>query len=192
MKKELKILLSIVGSICLLLTIDLFCIYALNRPLFAIKRENGSVYRGILYDTYCCEEYSVPQIKMKGSKFACHDKRENKESSYQVSDIPNVSAHVFDISSVGATIVIKDTNETPYTYEEWYVIEKENNGKWSQINIISDDVRFKKIGYLVNDDKEVKFVIDWKNIYGELPVGHYRIIKSVNNQFLAIPFTIEN
>lgn len=73
MKKWLKITLGVIGGIVLLLVIDLGCIFIINRPLFAIKKDNGSVYKGILYDTYNCAEYSVPQIKVKGTKFTCHD-----------------------------------------------------------------------------------------------------------------------
>ena len=36
----------------------------------------------------------------------------------------NVSMSIFDISSTGATIIIKDTNVTPSLYGEWYKIEK--------------------------------------------------------------------
>lgn len=71
MKKWMKITLWIAGGIILLFVIDLGCIFTINRPLFAIKKDNGSVYKGILYDTYNCAEYSIPQIKAKGTKFAC-------------------------------------------------------------------------------------------------------------------------
>lgn len=75
MKRWLKITLGVVGIIVLLFAIDLICIFTINRPLFAIKEDNGDsvvlVYRGLFYDTYNCPEYSVPQIKAKGTKFNC-------------------------------------------------------------------------------------------------------------------------
>ena len=75
MKKNLKIVLSIIVLMALFLIIDLICIFTLNRPLFAIRTENNGslnkVYKGLLYDTYNCAEYSTPQIKLKGSKFSC-------------------------------------------------------------------------------------------------------------------------
>ena len=70
MKKTLKIILILVLLFLLLITIDLICIFTFNKPLFAIK-ENNQVYRGILYDTYNCQEYPMSQIKFKGNKFLC-------------------------------------------------------------------------------------------------------------------------
>ena len=74
MKKFIKIFLIIIGIIILSIVIDLVCIFTINRPIFAIKDDCDclySVYRGLFYDTYNCPEYSVPQIKAKGTKFSC-------------------------------------------------------------------------------------------------------------------------
>ena len=74
MKKFIKIFLIIIGIIILSIIIDLVCIFTINRPIFAIKDDCDclySVYRGLFYDTYNCPEYSVPQIKSKGTKFSC-------------------------------------------------------------------------------------------------------------------------
>lgn len=69
MKKGLKIILGVIGAVILLFVIDLICIFTINRPLLAIKKDN--VYKGLLYDTYLCSEYTVPQIKVKETKFTC-------------------------------------------------------------------------------------------------------------------------
>lgn len=77
MKKWLKITLGVVGCIILCFVIDLICIFTINRPLFAIKTENNgsvnNIYKGILYDTYICNDNSTIQITYKGSKFSCYD-----------------------------------------------------------------------------------------------------------------------
>lgn len=78
-KKGIKVILGVIGTILLLFVVDLICIFAINRPLFAIKKDNGSIYRGILYDTYNCTEYSVPQIKAKWTKYACPMYEENDD-----------------------------------------------------------------------------------------------------------------
>lgn len=79
MKKCLKFILGVIGLIILLVIFDLICIFTINRPMFAIKEDNGDsvvlVYRGLFYDTYNCPEYSVPQIKAKGTKFNCDVER---------------------------------------------------------------------------------------------------------------------
>ena len=67
MKKWFKIILGVIGGIVLLLGTDLLCIFTINRPLFAIKKGNESMYKGIFYDTYYCKELSMPQIKQTSS-----------------------------------------------------------------------------------------------------------------------------
>ena len=69
MNKYLKIFLIIISSIVLIVVIDLACIFRVNRPIIAIKKDN--VYYGIFYDSYDCIEYSVLQIQPKNSKFSC-------------------------------------------------------------------------------------------------------------------------
>lgn len=81
MKKILKIILSLFFLIILCIVIDLVCIFNFNRPLFAIRENNGDsfniVYRGIFYDTYNCGEFSMAQIKSKSSKFNCSATEDN-------------------------------------------------------------------------------------------------------------------
>lgn len=75
MRKWVKIILGVFGGIILLFVIDLICIFTIKKPLFAIKEDTGDsvniVYRGLLYDTLYCHEYSMPQIKAKGTKISC-------------------------------------------------------------------------------------------------------------------------
>jgi len=77
MKKWIKIILGVICVVVLLIIIDLICIFTISRPLFAIKtKNNGSVndiYKGILYDTYFCNNYSITHITYKGSNFSCND-----------------------------------------------------------------------------------------------------------------------
>ena len=69
MDKYLKIFLIVIISIFLLVVVDLTCIFTINRPIIAIKKDN--VYYGIFYDSYDWMEYSVLQIQPKNSKFSC-------------------------------------------------------------------------------------------------------------------------
>lgn len=191
MKKWLKICLWGMGGIVLLFVVDLICIFTINRPLLAIKEDNGHsinmIYRGLFYDTYNCHEYPTPQIKSKGTKFNCTVK---EEPIYTPTEVENVSIDINDISTTGATITIKDTNKKPYVYGAWYKIEKEIDGKWYDVNPIIDDYSFTEKGYLVDKNNEVNFVIDWKDIYGELPLGSYRILKEINHQYIFVQFAI--
>ena len=113
-----------------------------------------------------------------------------EETVYATSEVENVSTTISDISLTGATITIKDTNESKYTYEEWYVIEKEIDGKMYSIPTKVKDYGFNSIGYTVDENNEVKFVIDWEWLYGELTQGNYRIIKKSHDKYISIPFSI--
>ena len=90
MKKSIKIILGVIIIIILSIIIDIICIFTINRPLFAIRTGNdGSyalVYKGLFYDTYNCLEYSIPQIKLKGTKFSCSTTRVDLGKVKQIVD----------------------------------------------------------------------------------------------------------
>lgn len=75
MKKYLKAIFLIISFIILSVIIDIFFILKINRPIFAIRVDEGDsiniVYKGLFYDTYNCAEYSMALIKSKGTKFNC-------------------------------------------------------------------------------------------------------------------------
>ena len=77
MKKSIKIILGIIIVVTLTIIIDLVCIFWINRPIFVQSEDYGTyaVYKGLFFDTYNCAEYSIPQIKMKGTKFSCANVR---------------------------------------------------------------------------------------------------------------------
>ena len=117
-----------------------------------------------------------------------------KESEYEATMVPNVIVRISDVSSTGATLTIKDTNQNPFEYGEWYCIEKEDNGKWVEVKTVIDDYGFSDIAYMLdenNESREMKFNIDWEWLYGELPTGRYRILKMVDNRYISAEFDIE-
>ena len=117
----------------------------------------------------------------------------SQETTYQSTEIPNVSIRILNVSPSGATIIIKDTNDKPFEYGEWYKIEKESNGKWYEVETIIDDYGFEDIGYLIEENsknKEITLNVDWKWLYGELPTGQYRLLKQVDNKYISVEFDI--
>lgn len=120
----------------------------------------------------------------------CNKKEQYNESDYEITTIENVSIDIYDISLTGATLIIKDMNEEPYVYGEWYMLQKEEKGKWYNVETIIEDYGFNEMGYLVDENNEVKFVINWEWLYGKLPQGCYRILKEVNHQYIAVDFCI--
>lgn len=113
-----------------------------------------------------------------------------EENVYAVSEVKNVTVDISELSLTGATITIKDTNKNKYTYGEWYILQKETDGKWYNMPTKVKDYGFNDIGYEVNENNEVKFVIDWEWLYGKIPYGSYRIIKKSHDKYISIPFNI--
>ena len=113
-----------------------------------------------------------------------------KESAYQATDVANVSISISDVSSKGATVTIKDTNKNPYIYGRWYQVEREKDGQWYAVKPVIDNYGFDDMGYLPDAQGELKFVIDWQWLYGELPSGNYRLLKQVNSQYICISFWV--
>lgn len=108
----------------------------------------------------------------------------------QSTQVENVTIQISDISPSGATLVITDTNPEPYLYGEWYKIQKLTDGQWQDVPHVIDNYAFTAIGYIPDENGEVKFTINWEWLYGTLPAGTYRIFKEVNQQEISIEFQI--
>lgn len=66
-------------------------------------------------------------------------------------------------------------------YDEWYKIEKEENGIWIGLNY-NNDYMFKDIARELDRDGVFETYIDWSKLYGELESGKYRLIKRIYNE----------
>lgn len=205
MKKKVLIITGIIVAI--LVVAGLVTSYADSarvrngvEPKFTIKivSEDGNKviywglgYKVVLYPSVSPNEpYKNNRGVKYGSWFMKYELEEEKESKYTPTELENVSISISNISLTGATIIIKDTNEEPYTYGEWYKIEKQVNGKWVEVETIIEDYGFNSIGYLPDKNNEVKFVMDWEWLYGELPLGSYRILKEAGRKYISIEFGI--
>ena len=111
-------------------------------------------------------------------------------SRYRPVEVENVSMRVTDVTPTGATVIIQDTNSDPHTYGEWYVIETQQNGKWVEVESIVTDVIYNSIGK-TPAYRDVTFELDWEWRYGALPAGTYRLLKQVDNQYIAAIFEVE-
>lgn len=110
---------------------------------------------------------------------------------YEQQTLDNVSINIDNVTPTGATLTIKDENENPYIYGEWYEIEKEVDSEWERLETINDLV-FNDLGYKVDENNMVSFTMDWQDYYGTLEPGSYRLIKRIDNNYLYTYFTIED
>lgn len=93
--------------------------------------------------------------------------------------IDNVSLQIKEgtLTREGVTIIIADKNDYPYVYSENYTLEKLENGEWKTLEPTTLDSR--DLGHKANNDGIVEMDINWKQGYGELEDGKYRISKQV-------------
>ena len=128
MPQKLKITLGIIAFIILCFVIDLLCIFNINRPLFAVQARKPYTYIGLLYDTYNCPEYSVPQIKTKGTKFSC---AVDKINIGNVVEIKDTTKNIKDFSCDEALEEFYEDEQYEYFYnciKGKYIIVKYKNG----------------------------------------------------------------
>ena len=118
-------------------------------------------------------------------------KTELTKSACEVTEVENVSMSISEITPTGAKLIIKDTNESPNVYGEWFAVETKSGSDWYELQPVIEDYGFNDLGYLPNENGEVTFDVDWEWLYGKLPQGTYRIIKEVNRQLISVSFEID-
>jgi hypothetical protein len=97
------------------------------------------------------------------------------------------------LTKTGATVIIKDENKNPYCYGAWFRIDKNENGEWKELDALAI-VDWKEIAYQVKEDGTLEMEEIWKNIYGELEKGQYRLVKSIYEdvyKYFYVEFNID-
>ena len=94
-------------------------------------------------------------------------------------DLP-LSVYAVNVTDTGLTIRFEcaDVNEGELQTGAWYEIEKYENGEWYKINAIAE-VNWNEVAYLIKENGETEFAVDWEWLYGKLYPGRYRINKEV-------------
>jgi hypothetical protein len=95
------------------------------------------------------------------------------------------------LSNSGATFIIKDIGEDKSVFGGDYRIDV-FDVEWKTVNTIIDNYGWTSIGYQVGYDGLFEMNVNWSWLYGELPKGHYRMVKSVSeNEYFSCEFDIE-
>lgn len=81
------------------------------------------------------------------------------------------------LTKTGVTLVLKNTTEKDIEYGNPYEIEILKDNKWHKINIQID---FNLQAYVLKPNESKELIINWKETYGKLQSGKYRIIKSIS------------
>ncbi len=111
-------------------------------------------------------------------------------------NINNVTMKIKEgtLTKTSATIVIEDKNEEKYGYGQWFRIDRKENGDWKELEQINENFAFTDIAYIPKEDGTIEIDENWKDLYGELQAGEYRLVKEVygnGTNYIYAEFTIE-
>lgn len=98
------------------------------------------------------------------------------------------------LTADGAEFVIKNETDIGCSSGEYYRIEKleEDGNIWVPLEYIREDVSWIEIGWEIESYSEWEFTADWKDIYGTLDSGRYRLMKVVNGEEVLCEFDIKD
>lgn len=118
----------------------------------------------------------------------------------ELNEIENVSMTIKNgtLTRTSATIIINDANEIANTYGSEYRIDKKEKGSWKEADIVfTGNYGWNSIGYNVDENHQLEMDINWKNLYGSLENGEYRIVKNIffdtidiNKKYFSVEFSI--
>ena len=86
--------------------------------------------------------------------------------------LENVKLEVVEnsVTKTGLELIITDTSDLQYPWDNNYYLEKKVNESWEKVNPIKEDVS-EVVTYKVDENKQIKQVIDWTETYGTLESG---------------------
>ena len=95
------------------------------------------------------------------------------------------------LSAISAKIIIEDKNEEPFGYEEWFRIDKNENGEWKSLEPINDNFSFTEPVFIPREDGILKMTANWEELYGSLKPGKYRLVKRAGENYIYAEFEIK-
>ena len=106
---------------------------------------------------------------------------EQKDELMAKRSVDKVSLQIKEgtLTKEGATIVITDRNDYTYSYGEDYTIQKLENGEWKDLR--SANYNINDIAHLTTENGQVIMELNWKDRYGELKKGKYRVVMEINS-----------
>ncbi len=130
-------------------------------------RTGESKYRPQDYYSHAFSKYDYEEVSM-----------ENEYAGFPINDLQNVTMTMEKYKSWEGEILIDNQSGSKLVTEEWYCIQKLENGEWHRMSELIDGI-WKLVGYAIQDGETAVFQINWKTWFGELSPGKYRIVKKV-------------
>ena len=118
------------------------------------------------------------------------ENNKNDEEYVRKSELVKLEVLENTITNESATLIITDNNDVAFEFGEYFEIEKKENNNWNELNYLAEK-KYLLLAYKRDENNQYKFVINWKNEYGILPSGIYRIVKYSNDiKFCSNEFEI--
>ena len=86
------------------------------------------------------------------------------------------------VTPTGCTLVFEQQGgsaEGELETGESYILQVKKDGEWQKAETVREDYAWKAVAWLIEKDARTEQDVDWEWLYGTLPVGEYRIVKSV-------------
>ena len=213
MRKALKVIGIILGIIIILglifFVVDYNRVKNNERPIFCISNPAGTIsdggtveffglgYKVIDFHTLAgFDDIKIGTWFMDYNDFEeemkAYEKifEENLASSGELNRNPeNVTIEVDEstVSAASVSITITDNNENHYGWGVEFRVQQKIDGKWEDLQYISDDLAWIDIAYELNEDNQLTQKLDIEKYYGKLSNGIYRIVKPVyDNGYIDI------
>lgn len=145
------------------------------------------------------KESEVKVLNPIGNNVVIEDKyanlnKEEIDKLVENRSINNVSIKIKEgtLSKAGATLIITDKNDFPYGYGEDYKLERLENENWVSVKA-TKSYNINSIAHLVDENNQVTLELNWKERYGNLKDGKYRVGIEVGeaNDFVYTEFEIK-
>lgn len=107
-----------------------------------------------------------------------------KSTTYNlINNIEDVTMTIKEhtITAQGLTVMLQNDSKATFIYGEDFILERLIEDNWYQVPPILDEYGFNDIGYELFPLKNEELSIEWDWLYGNLPEGEYRIIKTLLN-----------
>ena len=213
MRKALKVIGIILGIIIILglifFVVDYNRVKNNERPIFCVSNPAGTIsdggtveffglgYKVIDFHTLAgFDDIKIGTWFMDYNDFEeemkAYEKifEENLASSGELNRNPeNVTIEVDEstVSAVSVSITITDNNEEHYGWGVEFRVQQKIDGKWEDLQYISDDLTWIDIAYELNEDNQLTQKLDIEKYYGKLSNGIYKIVKPVyDNGYIDI------
>ena len=90
----------------------------------------------------------------------------------------NIEMNITELTPTSAKYTIKNNSNSQISFGEAYVIQIKEEDKWKELEQ-EEKTWFLELIYL-DSYQETSYEINWRNYYGELASGEYRLIKTIS------------